>query len=132
MKDVGLQILYIMVSTITPIIAGFLAALIKQKISEIAKRTKNEQLANYINTVTAVLTDAVLEVEQTYVDQLKKDGEFTEEAGIIAKQKALEIAKRLVTEDGKAAVEQVYGDFEAFALTKIESLVKRNKEYAIY
>lgn len=131
MKDVGLQILYIMVSTITPIIAGFLAALIKQKISEIAKRTENAKLERYINTVTSVLTDAVLEVEQTYVDQLKKDGEFTEESQKIAKAKALEIAERLITQDGKAAVEQVYGDFEAYALTKIEALVKRNKEYIL-
>ena len=68
MKDIGLQCLYIIVSTIMPIIAGFLAVLIKQKISEITQRIENEKIATYTNNITGVLIDAVLEVEQTYVD----------------------------------------------------------------
>jgi len=127
MKDIGLQILYIVVSAIMPVIAGFLAALIKQKVSEISARMENEKIAIYLQTVTNVLTDAVLEVEQTYVDTLKKAGEFTPEAAEKAKAKAYEIADRLITQNCKEAVEYIYGDFESYALTKIEALVKENK-----
>ena len=128
MKDIGLQCLYIVVSTVTPIIAGFVAALIKQKINAITSEMKNKKMGQYIETAVGVLTDAVLEVEQTYVDELKKEGAFTPEAQEAAKNQALAIAKRLITKEGKDAIITVYGDFEAFALTKIEALVKQGKK----
>ena len=128
MKDIGLQCLYIVVSTVLPIIAGFVAALIKQKINAITAEIRNKKLGEHISTVVDVLTDAVLEVEQTYVDELKKDGAFTPEAQEAAKNQALAIAKRLITKEGKDAITTVYGDFEAFALTKIEALVKQSKK----
>ena len=128
MKDIGLQCLYIIVSTIMPIIAGFLAVLIKQKISEISQRIENEKISSYINNITNVLIDAVLEVEQTYVDELKKQGNFTPQAQKIAKEKAFEIANNLITVEGKKVVNDLYGDFESYAMNKIEALVKQFKK----
>lgn len=127
MKEIGIQCLYIVVSAIMPIIAGFLAALIKEKISEISLRIKNEKIASYLNNVTGVLVDSVLEVEQTYVDQLKKEGQFTPEAQKIAKEKALEIANNLITVEGKKVINDLYGDFESYAMTKIEAIIKERK-----
>lgn len=127
MKEIGIQCLYIVVSAIMPIIAGFLAALIKEKISEISLRIKNEKIASYLNNVTGVLVDSVLEVEQTYVDQLKKEGKFTPEAQKVAKEKALEIANNLITIEGKKVINDLYGDFETYAMTKIEAIIKERK-----
>ena len=127
MKDIGLQCLYIIVSTIMPIIAGFLAVLIKQKISEITQRIENEKIATYTNNITGVLIDAVLEVEQTYVDQLKKQGKFTPQAQKVAKEKAFEIASNLITVEGKKVINDLYGDFKSYAMNKIEALVKQFK-----
>ena len=68
-----------------------------------------------------------LDVSQTYVDALKNTGEFTKEAQVIAKEKAIDIATKLITEDGKKAVEEIYGDFSIWLSTTIESNVKKNK-----
>ena len=127
MKEIGIQCLYIVVSAIMPIIAGFLAVLIKQKISQISLRIQNEKISAYVSNVMEVLVDSVLEVEQTYVDQLKKDGQFTEQAQKVAKEKAYEIACNLTTVQGRNAINQLYGDFESFALNKIEAIIKERK-----
>ena len=49
------------------------------------------------------------------------------QAQVIAKEKAIDIATKLITEDGKKAVEEIYGDFSIWLSTTIESNVKKNK-----
>lgn len=108
-------------------VATFLCVLLKSKISELSSKIKNTKLTKYINAATEVVTKAVLDVSQTYVDALKNTGEFTKEAQVIAKEKAIDIATKLITEDGKKAVEEIYGDFSIWLSTTIESNVKKNK-----
>lgn len=69
----------------------------------------------------------MLTVNQTYVDSLKKQGKFDEEAAKTAKQMAIDKAKALITEDSKAAIETLYSDFEAYLNDAIEELVRENK-----
>lgn len=127
MKDILLKLLYILVTGCGTAVATFLCALLKSKISELSSKIKNTKLTKYINAATEVVTKAVLDVSQTYVDALKNTGEFTKEAQVIAKEKAIDIATKLITEDGKKAVEEIYGDFAIWLSTTIESNVKKNK-----
>lgn len=127
MKDILVKLLYILVTGCGTAVTTFLCVLLKSKISELSSKIKNSKLTKYINAATEVVTKAVLDVSQTYVDALKNTGEFTKEAQIIAKEKAIDIATKLITEDGKKAVEEIYGDFSIWLSTTIESNVKKNK-----
>ena len=127
MKDILVKLLYILVTGCGTAVATFLCVLLESKISELSSKIKNTKLTKYINAATEVVTKAVLDVSQTYVDALKNTGEFTKEAQVIAKEKAINIATKLITEDGKKAVEEIYGDFSIWLSTTIESNVKKNK-----
>ena len=50
---------------------------------------ENDQLVKYIDAATDAISKAVLTVNQTYVDSLKKQGKFDEEAAKTAKQMAI-------------------------------------------
>ena len=128
MPEILKNILYIVITGCGTAATSFLCAFITKKIGEVTSRIKNTKVQEYIMAATDVVANAVLTVSQTYVDALKKEGTFTPEAQIIAKAKAIEIATKLITEDGKNAIETVYGDFTEWLNTKIESDVKTNKE----
>lgn len=127
MKDVLMNILYTIVVGCGTAVTSFLCVFIKNKIGEITSKIENQKVSEYINAATNVVSDAVLTVSQTYVDTLKKEGKFSQKAQIEAKEKAVEIATKLITEDGKNAIEKVYGDFAEWLSTTIESNVKANK-----
>lgn len=127
MKDILVKLLYILITGCGTAVTTFLCVLLKNKINEVSSKIKNTKLTKYINAATDIVTKAVLDVSQTYVDFLKNTGEFTKEAQILAKEKAIDIATKLITEDGKKAIEEIYGDFSTWLSTTIESNVKKNK-----
>lgn len=127
MKEVLFKILYILITGCGTALTTFLCVLLKNKISEVSTKIKNNNLSKYINAATDIVINAVLDVSQTYVDSLKKNNGFTKEAQEEAKKKAINIATKLITEDGKKAIEEVYGDFSTWLSTIIESNVKKNK-----
>lgn len=127
MKEILTNVLYIIVTGCATALATFICALIKKQIAKITSGINNAKLVEYIKSSTNVVIDAVLTVSQTYVDALKAEGKFSDEAAEIAKNKAIEISQKLITEDAKNAIITVYGDFEEWLDTQIESNVKELK-----
>lgn len=127
MKEILLNIIYIIITTAGSALIAFLCTLLKTKIAEITAKIKNDRIVNYIDSAEDAVITAVLTVSQTYVDALKKDGGFTKAAQVEAKNKAIEIATTLINEDIKEAIASVYGDFSLWLTSKIEENVKINK-----
>ena len=71
---------------------------------------------------------AVTSTFQTYVDSLKKQGKFDEEAQKTAFNTAKNTALLLLTQDMRNAITTVYGDFDTWLAKTIEQLVLANKE----
>lgn len=134
-KEFLQQVLYVVATGILPILTVYIVNLIKVKTKEVTEKLNESntkfddyQLDKYIINAVDIIGTAVIEVNQTYVDNLKKAGKFTEEAEEIAKQKAIDRCKQLISENAKKAIEVVYNDYEAFLNSKIEELVKKNKD----
>lgn len=124
----GIQdVLYLIITGILPLLITYGILFLKVKIKEQEKNLENDQLVKYIDAATDAISKAVLTVNQTYVDSLKKQGKFDEEAAKTAKQMAIDKAKALITEDSKAVIETLYSDFEAYLNDAIEELVRENK-----
>ena len=124
----GIQdVLYLIITGILPLLITYGILFLKVKIKEQEKNLENDQLVKYIDAATDAISKAVLTVNQTYVDSLKKQGKFDEEAAKTAKQMAIDKAKAWITEDSKAAIETLYSDFEAYLNDAIEELVRENK-----
>ena len=127
-KEFIQQLLYLVATGILPVLTVYAVTFLKVKIKKQATQLEDEQLEKYINSATDVISQVVLEVNQTFVDSLKKSGSFTQDAAIEAKNLAVEKCKQLISENSKQAIEVMYNDFELYLNSKIEELVRENKE----
>ena len=124
-----LQDLFFLVLTAAiPLCLKFLYSWVMAFVEEKTQNMDNAQLKEYINSAVQAVMKAVMSTYQTYVDSLKKQDLFDEEA----QKKAFEMAKNaamlMITEDVKVAVEEVYGDFNTWIDSTIEQFVKANKD----
>lgn len=130
MNEALQNILYVLITGVSLVVVKEILRLLNKKIDEAqasSEMIKNETLNSYIDHVQRIINDVVLSVSQVYVDELKKHGEFTSEAQIEAKNKAIEMARKLISEESKSMIILVYGDFDAYLNTMIESLVAQHK-----
>lgn len=97
------------------------------KVQEETKLKENELLNSYIDSAQKVITKAVITVSQTYVDSLKKSGNFDKEAQTKAKKYATEIANNLISTEGKKAIKTIYKDYDSYVDSVIESACKLSK-----
>lgn len=107
----------------------FLYSIITKYVEEKTKNIKDEKTRNYVrDAVKAVLT-AVDSTFQTYVDSLKKSGNFTsEEAHKEAFDRAKNIALTMLTQEMREAIRITYGDLDVWLNNVIEQLVGANKK----
>lgn len=121
------QLLYLIATGILPILTYYIVTLLKVKIKDASESLGDERLEKYIESATEIIGSVVIEVNQTFVDSLKKSGKFTQEAAIEAKNLAVEKCKKLISEQSQNAITYMYNDFEEYLNTKIEELVNENK-----
>ena len=130
MSQILLNILYIFITGCGVAITTYVVNLINKKINEIQVNTQiseYEQLNKYIDNAQDAIARIVLTLSQTVVDGLKASGNFTKEAQQQVKQQAIEMAKKMITDETKNAIIQVYDDLDEFLNVSIESLVRENK-----
>lgn len=122
------DLLYLVLTAAIPLCLKFLYSWVTTVVEEKTQNMDNAQLKEYINSAVQAVMKAVVSTYQTYVDSLKKQDLFDEEAQKKAFDMAKNAAMLMITEDVKAAVETVYGDFDAWIDNTIEQLVKANKD----
>ena len=81
-----------------------------------------------VKKIVSDIGTAVQTVAQTYVDALKKDGKFDTNAAMVAKDKAIELAKELIGTDGADLIKELYGDVSKYLDAKIEEIIKDKKK----
>lgn len=122
------DLLYLVLTAAIPLCLKFLYSWITTTVEEKTQNMDNAQLKEYINSAVQAVMKAVMSTYQTYVDSLKKQDLFDTDAQKEAFEMAKNAAMLMITEDVKAAVETVYGDFDAWIDNTIEQLVKANKD----
>lgn len=112
---------------IAPVLTGFLVTYIKKKTSELSIKISNAKINDKINQAVQIITDAVETTTQTYVETLKKEGNFNKEAQEKAFMTSKQAAIDLLSEDTVMLIRETYGDFDKWIEMKIESLVRKTK-----
>ena len=124
-------VLYVVLTVILPVVAKYAVDLIKTKIKEsniIADATKNEDLSKIVEGALSDVMDAVLYINQIYVDSLKSSGRFDKEAQEEAFNRAYVEAMNMISDEAKKVIEQLYGSFDKWLKLKIESSVNMAKK----
>ncbi len=123
-------VLYIVLTVILPVVATYVVNLIKAKIKEsdiIADATQNENITKIIENALSDVMDAVLYINQIYVDALKSSGKFDKDAQKNAFNRAYAEALNMISEESQKVIEQVYGSFDKWLMLKIETSVNMAK-----
>ena len=128
MKDILTNALYDVAITIIIALGGAAIAFLRTKISSINSNSSNE-LANRIRwEVESAVEDAVMAVNQTFVEELKKKNLFDKEAQEEAFDRALDGTLKALSQSTVEFINNTYGDITIWLKDKIEAAVNRNKK----
>lgn len=130
-KEVMSLIMFAIITGAGVAIVDKLLRCMNASIDEIQKNTKlaeYKKLNTIIDGVQDMVTTIVQSVNQTFVSDLKKSKKFTKESAVEAKNKALEVAKELITEESANAIEEVYGNVDVYLDNLVESIVAELKK----
>lgn len=88
------------------------------------KKGVQQDELNYIQTAYSMLTKAVMNTNQVWVDAIKQsEGKLTAEQQAEAREKTIKIFKEMITESVKLAIEAIYGSVDKWLDLNLESAV---------
>lgn len=109
------------------ILTAFIVKWLKAKELEIVNKVDNDTADKYISMVMSTVRDCVVATNQTYVEALKKEGNFNLEAQKAAFTATYDSVINILSDDAKEYLIQAYGDLNAYLTTLIEAEVNCNK-----
>ncbi len=112
---------------VTAVIIPLITLLGGKLIKWISAKIDNEKTEKYITDATTIVLDAVRCVFQTYVDSLKKEGNFGKDAQLTALNKAKGIVLAQLGDDVRDYIETHFGDVDAWVTTQIEASINTLK-----
>ena len=121
------DLLYAVITAALPILASYLVKFVQTKAAEIQAGITDTKRKALLVTVTQMISDAVTQTNQTFVDSLKASGKWTDTTAKQAFEQTKTTVTKLLTADAKALLAALYGDADAWLDTKIEALVKTLK-----
>lgn len=127
MQDILSTLLQAVLIAVVPIIAAFASKGFVALAQYLGVKMENATLAKYAQEIAQAVATAVTYVSQTYVDELKKSGTFTEENQKIAIEKALEVAKQQLTQQALDFISTAYGDITQYLTSLLEAEVRNQK-----
>lgn len=123
--DLFIEIIAPALATIATGLASWgVAALVKWINSKIENEKVRAALANTRDIITA----AVAETAQTFVDDLKKNGDFTDALKAEAHKRTLDRVKAQLTAEAEKLIKSTTNDIEAWLSAEIEKAVAENKK----
>ncbi len=131
MSAILTTIIQVVIIPAIPVLITFLVKFLKAKADETTTKIDNDLIRVYLQEATDAVLQAVVYTAQTYVDTLKKQGKFDETAQKVAFAQAKDVALRLLTEEAKQMITDLYGDLTIWLDTKIEQTVNEQKSFTI-
>ena len=122
------QLVEVCIIPLLGLLTAYVIKYINAKSSEIQAKVDNDTADKYIAMLAETITACVTATTQTYVEALKKQNAFTEEAQKEAFNLTFNAVMAVLTEDAKAYLTEAYGDLTTYITTKIEAEVKAQKK----
>ncbi|WP_305140970.1 hypothetical protein [Acutalibacter muris] len=110
-----------------PVCAAIIGNGIKALADYLGQKSESDEAKRFLVAVADAVSTAVTYTSQTYVDALKKSGEFTKENQEWALKVAIAKAKTLLTEEAIKCLEGAYGSLERYLEGRIEAEVRNQK-----
>jgi hypothetical protein len=128
MKEILSSLLQAVIVAVVPVLTTYLIKFLQARSAAWEAQLSNETAKRLIEEFSSAISTGVSSVTQTYVEDIKKSGEFNEDAQKEALLRARDTALSVMTEDAKHFIQNSYGDIEALIRAKIEETVKLHKQ----
>ena len=122
------QIFQLFVIPILGILAEFVVEFLRVKSKEIINKLDNDVAKKYTEMITNTIVDCVIATNQTYVEALKKQGKFDENAQKVAFEKTLNAVLGILSEEAKNYIKETTGDLNLYLSQLIEAEVNKAKK----
>lgn len=109
------------------VLTVFIVTFIKTKKEELKKKVDNELIAKYIDMLADTVCTCVIATNQTYVDELKRQGKFDAEAQREAFSRTYEAVMTILSDEAVKYLNSFYGDLQTVVTELIEQNVKEEK-----
>ena len=117
---------------IFPVLATILTGLASWGVAVLVtwlnSKIKNEKVRAALENARDIITAEVAKTAQNFVDDLKKNGEFSPDKQDEALKMTLENVKKQLTADAAVAVNAITSDAEEWLLAEIEKAVANSKK----
>lgn len=123
MQEALNQLLIIIAMAVGTGIAGLIAKGFFELQKWIAAKTKNQKLLTATEVLERLVQESVLMVQQTFVEQLKKDGKFDAEKQKEALTRSIKLVVDKLTPEVTNILQEVYGDVAELVTQKIEAYI---------
>lgn len=130
-NELLITLIQVVIIPAIPVLVTYLVKFLKAKADQATVKIDNELIQIYLNEATDAVLQAVTYTAQTYVDSLKKQGKFDKEAQEQAFNTAKDVALKLLTEEAKRMITDLYGDLTIWLDTKIEQTVNEQKNFVL-
>lgn len=107
-------------------VATFVVTYLRAKSEQIRRKIDDDTINKYIYLAEDIIATAVLQVNQVFVEELKKDGKFDKERQQEAFNKCKEIVLTLLNDNAKTVIEFIFGDLNRWIDSQIEATVHRS------
>lgn len=110
------------------VLTAYIVKYIQVKSAEITKNTDNTLIDKYTGMLADTISACVLATNQTYVEELKKQGNFDVEAQKNAFNMTLDAVMNILSEDAKKYLSEAFGDLNSYIASQIEASININKK----
>jgi hypothetical protein len=121
------QVFELIVYPALGIIGAYLTYLINLKITQLKQKMNNDTAKKYFDMLNVTIQSAVLATTQTYVDSLKQQGKFDEEAQKVAFKQTYDAVMKILSDDAVEYLNEIVGDVQEYIANRIEAEIKLNK-----
>jgi hypothetical protein len=138
MLEVFAHIQPLLIDLATIIIVAGVSYLFKELgslVMRIAKKKdieiKEADVKKITDDLSNIISKAIIATNQTFVNDLKSNGEFTKEKQEEAIRRAVDYCVNLMSMDLLEYLNDLYGDVEALLITEIEAAIGKSKKTSI-
>lgn len=109
------------------LINGVLVVVVPVVANEVIQYVRTKTKGTKVEEAVDIVLDAVDQTNQTFADELRESGTFTEEKQKEALEKSLKTALSMMNDRMIKLLEKEFNNVEAWIVSKIESACKANK-----
>ena len=125
--DMIKDVFEVLIVPVLGVVATYLITLINAEKEERLQKANSEKTKFYIEILNNTIIDCIRATNQTYVEALKKNGTFDEQAQEEALNRTYEAVMSILTNDAKVFLDNAIVDLSSYVTNKIEAEIKCQK-----